>query len=78
VPATRGSGYEPIEEPIRAELFSVERLEEHGRSLAEAQELSGRPNLVGLVAPRPADRTGRGHRQMGQKTVDDTVPLRHS
>ncbi|MGH8925775.1 MAG: GH36-type glycosyl hydrolase domain-containing protein [Acidimicrobiia bacterium] len=29
---------EPIGEPIRAELFSVERLEEHARSLAKAQE----------------------------------------
>jgi cyclic beta-1,2-glucan synthetase len=29
----------PIEEPIRAELFSVERLEQHAESLAAAQEV---------------------------------------
>jgi NADPH:quinone reductase-like Zn-dependent oxidoreductase len=36
------------------------------------------PTELGFVAPRPAARTGMGHRQMGQKTVDDSVPLRDS
>ncbi|HEU4915829.1 MAG TPA: glucoamylase family protein [Acidimicrobiia bacterium] len=52
MPATRGSGYEPIDEPIRAELFSVERLEEHGRSLAEAQELSERHGRLRPISRR--------------------------
>src|SRR6188508_3392660 len=40
----------PIEEPIRAELFGIERLEQHAESLAAAQRVtdkleSGRPLL---------------------------------
>ncbi|HUG36193.1 MAG TPA: hypothetical protein VML54_04540, partial [Candidatus Limnocylindrales bacterium] len=33
----------PIEEPIRAELFGVERLEQHAESLAAAQRVTSRP-----------------------------------
>jgi hypothetical protein len=33
----RPSRQEPIEEPIRAELFGIERLEQHAESLAIAQ-----------------------------------------
>ena len=55
VSATRGWGYEPIDEPIRAELFSVERLEEHGRSLAEAQELSERHGRLRPISRRLVD-----------------------
>ncbi len=55
VPSTRGSGFEPIDEPIRAELFSVERLEDHARSLAETQELSGRRGRLRLISRRLAD-----------------------
>ncbi|MGZ5385736.1 MAG: hypothetical protein ACXWH0_17380, partial [Acidimicrobiia bacterium] len=51
----RGSRFEPIDEPIRAELFSVERLEQHARSMAEAQDLSGRPGRLRLIAKRLAD-----------------------
>jgi len=35
---------------IRAELFSVERVDEHGRSLAEAQELTGRLGRLRRIA----------------------------
>src|SRR5579872_3762421 len=35
----------PPDEPIRAELFSIERLEQHARSLAQAQPVSS--DLVG-------------------------------
>ncbi len=33
----------PIDEPIRAEVFGIERLEEHARSLAEAQRSTEKP-----------------------------------
>ena len=39
----------PLEEPIRAELFGIERLEQHAESLAAAQPVTraarGRPLL---------------------------------
>ena len=38
-----GSEFPPeIDQPIRAELFSIERLEQHGESLAEAQHVTTR------------------------------------
>src|ERR1700676_2586879 len=36
----RSDGPSKIEEPISAEIFSVERLEQHAESLAKAQEVS--------------------------------------
>ncbi len=42
-------------EPIVAELFSVERLEQHAHSLAEAHELSARPDLGRPLRPRVAE-----------------------
>jgi hypothetical protein len=39
----RNAGAIPADEPIRAELFSIERLEQHARSLAEAQPVSSDP-----------------------------------
>src|SRR4030095_2264461 len=51
-----------VEEPIRAELFGVERLEQHAESLAAAQ-----PVLKGTVRGRPllprAQDTGRAPRE---------------
>jgi cyclic beta-1,2-glucan synthetase len=44
-----------IDEPIRAELFGVERLEQHARSLAETQELSGRRGRLRLISRRLDD-----------------------
>ena len=35
--------FSALEEPIRAELFSVERLEQHGESLAAAQRVTTKP-----------------------------------
>ncbi|HSK05938.1 MAG TPA: glucoamylase family protein, partial [Acidimicrobiia bacterium] len=52
---TRGSGFEPIDEPIRAELFSVERLEQHARSLADAHELSRRRGRLRPISRRLSD-----------------------
>ncbi|MEX1004501.1 MAG: glucoamylase family protein [Acidimicrobiia bacterium] len=42
-------------EPIRAELFSVERLEQHARTLAEAQEAVHRGGRFGLITRRLSD-----------------------
>ncbi|MGD0867796.1 MAG: glycosyl transferase, partial [Rhizomicrobium sp.] len=45
------------EPPIRAELFSVERLEQHAESLATAQRLSPRLRSGRLLTPRLYDNT---------------------
>ncbi|HVR34101.1 MAG TPA: glycosyl transferase, partial [Acidimicrobiia bacterium] len=42
-------------EPIRAELFSVERLEQHARTLADAQETIRRGGRLGLITRRLSD-----------------------
>jgi cyclic beta-1,2-glucan synthetase len=49
---SRTPGFEPVDEPIRAELFSLERLEQHARSLAETQELSQKPGRLRLISKR--------------------------
>ena len=41
-----------LEEPIRAELFGAERLEQHAESLAEAQIVTGNPRGGRLLTPR--------------------------
>jgi cyclic beta-1,2-glucan synthetase len=43
------------QEPIREELFSVERLEEHARSLAVAQPVTSKPATVYPLARRLVD-----------------------
>ncbi len=42
-PKAPPSGFAHVEEPIRAELFSVERLEQHGETLAVAQRVTDSP-----------------------------------
>src|SRR5260370_26463194 len=42
-------------EPIRAELFSVERLEQHGETLAVAQRVTDRPGRGSPILPRVRD-----------------------
>ena len=42
-------------EPIVAELFSVERLEQHGESLAAAQSITRQPRAGRPIRPRVAD-----------------------
>ncbi len=44
-----------LEEPILAELFSVERLEQHARTLAAAQTVTDTPREGQAVGPRIAD-----------------------
>jgi cyclic beta-1,2-glucan synthetase len=41
-----------LEEPIRAELFGVERLKPHADSLAAAQVVFSKPRLYPLLTPR--------------------------
>ena len=44
-----------LEEPILAELFSVERLEQHAATLAAAQAVTGAPDRGHAVRPRIAE-----------------------
>ena len=44
-----------IEEPIRAELFSIERLEQHGETLAVAQRVTDHPSAGRPMASRIRD-----------------------
>ena len=58
------------EEPILAELFSVERLEQHARTLAAAQKVTGNPRRGQPVRPRVAE---NGQIQLGGKAEDAYV-----
>ena len=44
-----------LPEPILSELFSVERLEQHGESLAAAQKTTARPSRGKTIRPRVAE-----------------------
>jgi cyclic beta-1,2-glucan synthetase len=46
-----------LEPPIRAELFSIERLEQHAESLARAQQITGRPQNGFRLSKRLHDNT---------------------
>ncbi len=48
-------GFAHPDEPIRSELFSVERLEQHGETLAIAQRVTERPGRGRPMAPRVRD-----------------------
>ncbi len=54
-PKAPAPGFARTEEPIRAELFSVERLEQHGETLAVAQRVTDRPGRGRPMAPRVRD-----------------------
>jgi len=43
------------EEPIRAELFGIDRLEQHGESLAVAHRAKGKPPRARPLLPRVRD-----------------------
>jgi cyclic beta-1,2-glucan synthetase len=49
---SRSAGFTPVDEPIRAELFSLERLEQHAGSLATTQELTLKPGRLRLLSKR--------------------------
>jgi len=44
-----------LEEPIRAELFGIERLEQHAESLAVAQRVVDEPGKGRPLLPRVQD-----------------------
>jgi len=52
VPKAPPPGFAHPEEPIRAELFSVERLEQHGETLAVAQRVTDSPGRGRPIAAR--------------------------
>src|SRR4029434_9180039 len=51
----RTSTLSELEEPIRAELFSTERLEQHAESLATAQQVTPTPRKGRRLLPRVLD-----------------------
>ena len=67
------TGFRPAEPPIRAELFSVERLEQHGESLAVAQRVAPMPQL-GL----PLDRRLRENTRVLSDTYRTIVQAVHA
>jgi cyclic beta-1,2-glucan synthetase len=65
------TAFEPSEPPIRAELFSVERLEQHAESLAAAQRVTSNPRKIRRLAPRLYENTrvlGEAHRAIVKAT----------
>ena len=63
-----------VEEPIRAELFSAERLEQHAESLAAAQRVTTTPRKGRPLLPRVLD-NGRvlleSYRSIAQAIQDE-------
>ncbi|MGB3551377.1 MAG: hypothetical protein WA993_11840, partial [Candidatus Binatus sp.] len=54
-PKKPAASFAHIDEPIRAELFSVERLEQHGETLAVAQRVTAYPGRGRPMAARVRD-----------------------
>ena len=52
---SEASAFSALEEPIRAELFSAERLEQHGETLAAAQRVTTTPRKARPLLPRVLD-----------------------
>ena len=55
--ASRQASLQPLEPPIRSELFSVERLEQHAQSLAAAQQVAAKPGRGRRLDRRLYDNT---------------------
>ncbi|HYV86237.1 MAG TPA: glucoamylase family protein [Patescibacteria group bacterium] len=65
----------PAEEPIRAELFGIERLEEHAESLAVAHRAAGSPPRGRNILPRVRD---NAHVLLaGYRSIAATVLAKH-
>jgi len=65
----RETSAESPEAPIRAELFSVERLEQHAESLAAAQQIAPNPKRGRPLAKRLSDNSRiltEAYRAIGQ------------
>jgi hypothetical protein len=71
------------EEPIRAELFSIERLEQHAESLAAAQSVTTRPTTGRRFATRlrtawpMVDVTARIAANRSRVLLTTVDPMRH-
>ena len=64
------------EEPIRSELFSIERLEQHAESLATAQRVTAKPAAGRALAARLGDNGRallRAYRAIGEAMSKDQV-----
>jgi hypothetical protein len=61
----------PVEEAIRAELFGIERLEQHAESLAAAHRVAGRPPRRRALLPRVRDNANV--LLAGYRNIADTV-----
>ncbi len=60
---------EPLDEPIRAELFGIERLEQHAESLAAAQSITDDLSLGRPLLPR-VEENGRVLREANRDIAD--------
>src|SRR5512132_2422035 len=54
-PSSREFASKLLEDPIRAELFGIERLEQHAESLAQAQRVLGESGKGRSLLPRVVD-----------------------
>jgi cyclic beta-1,2-glucan synthetase len=73
--ASTATSSQALERPIRAELFGVERLEQHAESLAVAQRITAKPSAGRPLAPRlrDNDRVLRAaYRVIAKATLDET------
>src|SRR5713226_4767762 len=66
----------PLEAPIRAELFGVERLEQHAESLAAAQPILGKSGRGRSLLPRVQD-NGRALRE-GYRAIAQAIQQEHA
>ena len=65
----RASVHDPIEPPIRAELFGIERLEQHAESLAAAQQVT-EGSAVGRALLARVEENGRALRDAHRAIAD--------
>jgi cyclic beta-1,2-glucan glucanotransferase len=65
-------GREAAEPPIRAELFGIERLEQHADSLARAQRVTARSRRGRRLLPRVED-NGHVLRESDETTGPSTA-----
>jgi cyclic beta-1,2-glucan glucanotransferase len=65
----------PLEEPIRAELFGIERLEQHAESLAAAHRTTGKPPRGPNLLPRV--RENARVLLAGYRNIAETVLEKH-
>jgi hypothetical protein len=73
-PSSREFASKGLEDPIRAELFGIERLEQHAESLAQAQPVLGESGKGRSLLPRVLD-NGRvlreGYREIAKAIQEE-------